>query len=337
MKKHANLAFFIPHLGCPYHCVFCDQNEISGKEMPPTAEEVFRDCDIYLPEVGTVVEIAFFGGSFTAIPLNEMEAYLEAAEPFVRNGRASGIRISTRPDAISPEILDILKRYGVTSIELGAQSMSDDVLRANRRGHGTEEVVSASRMIKERGFSLGLQMMIGMYGAADPRKDAEKTAERFIRLRPGTVRIYPTLVVENTALAGLWKSGRYQPLKLEEAVSISAELVERFETERIRVIRVGLHSERSLQDSVLAGPFHPAFGELCRSRIYRNRIEKELGGRKEAVICCDPKLLSQIKGQKNSNICYFAQQGIVLEIVPQEGRDGFCFAHSTEQERNNCF
>ncbi len=315
LNKHSNLAFFIPHLGCPYRCIFCDQNNISGEQDIISPDEVRATCDRFLPADGSDTEIAFFGGSFTAIPRELMISYLEAAFPFVENCRASGIRLSTRPDCIDEEVLDLLKRYGVTSIELGAQSMDDRVLKLNGRGHLSQHVRDASRLIKSFGFSLGLQMMVGMYGADDPKEDALNTAEEFIKLSPATVRIYPTLVVENTVLATLWRTGRYQPLELENAIDICSELIQRFRDADVNVIRVGLHSEESLQEQTLSGPFHPAFGELCESRILRDQIMREAGERKELIIRCNPRYLSKIIGQKKSNIIFFRNNGIDLNVI----------------------
>ncbi len=322
MKRHANLAFFVPHLGCPYQCVFCDQKSISGQQKAPTKEEVIRTCERFLPSDGAGTEIAYFGGSFTAISRELMVELLQAAYPFVRDGRASGIRISTRPDAVSEEILKILREYGVTSIELGAQSMSDEVLRVNGRGHDSGSVVAASRMIKEAGFSLGLQMMVGMYGAEDPGEEAMYTAHRLADLEPDTVRIYPTIVVDGTALAALYRAGRYVPLELEQAVDISASLIEMFRSRDINVIRVGLHYEESLIGSMVAGPYHPAFGEMCEARILRRAIETELNGCRNAEVRCESRLLSQVTGQKKSNIEYFRSLGIGIRVIPDDGVTG---------------
>ena len=322
MKRHANLAFFVPHLGCPYQCVFCDQKSISGQQKAPTKEEVIRTCERFLPSDGSGTEIAYFGGSFTAISRELMVELLQAAYPFVRDGRASGIRISTRPDAVSEEILKILREYGVTSIELGAQSMSDEVLRVNGRGHDSGSVVAASRMIKEAGFSLGLQMMVGMYGAEDPGEEAMYTVHRLADLEPDTVRIYPTIVVDGTALAALYRAGRYVPLELEQAVDISASLIEMFRSRDINVIRVGLHYEESLIGSMVAGPYHPAFGEMCESRILRRAIETELNGCSNAEVRCESRLLSPVTGPKKSNIEYFRSLGIGIRVIPDDGVTG---------------
>lgn len=292
-----------------------------------TPEEVRETCERFLPADGSDTEIAFFGGSFTAIPRELMISFLEAAFPFIKEGRALGIRLSTRPDCIDEEVLTTLKRYGVTSIELGAQSMDDRVLKLNGRGHSSQHVRDASNMIKAFGFYLGLQMMVGMYGADDPKKDAFYTAEEFIKLSPATVRIYPTLVVENTVLAELWKTERYKPLELETAVDISAELIKMFRKADINVIRVGLHSEESLQEQTLAGPFHPAFGELCESRIMRDQILSEAGERKDLLVRCNPRYLSKLIGQKKSNISFFRNKGIDLKVVQDPSVEEYIIEH----------
>lgn len=292
-----------------------------------TPEEVRETCERFLPADGSDTEIAFFGGSFTAIPRELMISFLEAAFPFIKEGRALGIRLSTRPDCIDEEVLTTLKRYGVTSIELGAQSMDDRVLKLNGRGHSSQHVRDASNMIKAFGFYLGLQMMVGMYGADDPKKDAFYTAEEFIKLSPATVRIYPTLVVENTVLAELWKTERYKPLELETAVDISAELIKMFRKADINVIRVGLHSEESLQEQTLAGPFHPAFGELCESRIMRDQILSEAGERKDLLVRCNPRYLSKLIGQKKSNFIFFRNKGIDLKVVQDPSVEEYIIEH----------
>ncbi len=292
-----------------------------------TPEEVRDTCERFLPADGSDTEIAFFGGSFTAIPRELMVSFLEAAFPFIKEGRALGIRLSTRPDCIDEEVLTILKGYGVTSIELGAQSMDDRVLKLNGRGHSSQHVREASNMIKAFGFSLGLQMMVGMYGADDPKKDALYTAEEFIKLSPATVRIYPTLVVENTVLAELWRTERYKPLELETAVDISAELIKMFREADINVIRIGLHSEESLQEQTLAGPFHPAFGELCESRIMRDQILSEAGERKDLLVRCNPRYLSKLIGQKKSNISFLRNKGINLKVVQDPSVEEYIIEH----------
>ena len=211
-------------------------------------------------------EIAFFGGSFTAIDRQYMLELLTAAKPFT--GVFKGIRISTRPDCIDDEVLALLKEYGVTSIELGAQSMDNSVLELNNRGHKAEDVVNASKRIKEFGFSLGLQMMTGLYGAT-PEKDLA-TAKKIIELKPDTVRIYPTVVMKNTDLAEYYLNGSFVPYTLEESVSLCSTLILLFAKADIKIIRLGLHYSDSLVKNSLDGNYHPAFKELCESRILYN-------------------------------------------------------------------
>ena len=231
--KHSNISLFVPHAGCPNQCSFCNQKTISGSVKELTREEVratlleAKKSNLSSPNT----EIAFFGGSFTAIKRDYMLSLLEEAKPFLDDGTFSGIRISTRPDAIDREVLSVLKEYGVTAIELGAQSTNDEVLLFNRRGHTKEDIINASLLIKEYDFSLGLQMMTGLYKSTDER-DIE-TAKDIISLSPDTVRIYPTIVLENTRLAELLKSGEYISPTLEATVSLCAKLLEMFNENNI--------------------------------------------------------------------------------------------------------
>ncbi len=325
MKRHANLSIFVPHVGCPNQCVFCNQRRISGAISAPTADEVTRLCDEFLPQKGegNGTEIAFFGGSFTAIDREYMTALLAAAYPFVEAKRAVGIRISTRPDAIDDEILTILRRYGVSAIELGAQSMDDEILRLNKRGHKASDVEAASERIKSfGGFSLGLQMMEGMYGDKNPKKTAKETAAEFIRLKPLTVRIYPTIVVEDTELYDLYKAGKYKPLSVDEAAAITAELLMDFESAEINVIRVGLHADESITKSAAAGPFHPAFGEICYSLVMRKKIEEAIkkynGDKSKITVVINRRDLSKTQGHRKSNLAYFSEKGIALKVEIDE-------------------
>ena len=318
MSKHKNLSIFIPHLGCPNQCSFCDQRSISGAQKAPSAEEVAQICDEFLPqENGTDYEIAFFGGSFTAIDRGYMVDLLRTANSFVRQGRAAGIRISTRPDCINTEILDILKQYGVTSIELGAQSMQDDVLKLNLRGHTEADVQTASKLIKEYGFSLGLQMMTGLYGQKNYTDYAVDTARKFVALQPDTVRIYPTVTLKNTMLEQVFSSGEYIPPTLSETVEICAQLMEIFDNAGIKIIKMGLHADTGLEGKIVAGPYHPAFRELCLARQKFLKIKQQLTNTapKSITIKVNPKQLSQWKGQKNSNIHSLKQLGFDARIV----------------------
>ena len=261
-------------------------------------------------------EIAFFGGSFTAIDREYMITLLERAKKYIDKGLFAGIRISTRPDCISREILDILKLYGVTSIELGCQSMSDEVLRLNNRGHRSDDVIKSAGLIKEYGFELGVQMMTGLYG--DSRCTAIKTAERLIALKPDTARIYPTVVLENTELERLYRSGEYKPQTVDEAADICSELLLMFHNADIRVIRVGLHSGGNVEEGYVAGAYHPAFREICESRIYLRKVLDEIERQniKEGVITVTvgSSFVSMMSGQKKANTEKLRETGYILKI-----------------------
>lgn len=259
-------------------------------------------------------QIAFFGGSFTAIDRNLMIDYLKCGYKHILNGSAESIRISTRPDAIDQDILNILKQYGVKSIELGAQSMCDDVLKANLRGHTAGDVVNASKLIKENGFELGLQMMMGLY-KSDEQKDLY-TANEFVKINPDTVRIYPTVVLKNTLLETLYKSNEYKPLDVDKAAKNGAVLLKLFYDNNINVIRFGLHSID--KESFIAGAFHPAISELAQGYIYRNIIEEKINDKGFYTIFVNQKELSKAIGQKKSNIEYFKKKHIFLDILPNE-------------------
>ncbi len=305
--SHANVALFVPHVGCPHRCVFCDQCAISGSDALLTPEDVRNACVTARQSLGERVndtEIAFFGGSFTAIDRAYMLALLTEAYACVTQMGFMGIRCSTRPDAVNDEVLLLLKRYGVTAIELGAQSMDDEVLRLNERGHTSGDVLRACEMIRKHGFSLGLQMMTGLYG--DSLEKTLATAHKFCEIRPDTVRIYPTIVMEGTALERLYREGRYRPLSLDEAVEQCAQCLVLFEECGVKVIRVGLHATDELQSGMVAGPFHPAFRELCQSRILLDRIKAQIKEQHippgDISVKIHPKNLSKLLGQRKINV-----------------------------------
>ncbi len=278
--RHFNIAVFIPEEACPNQCVFCNQHRIAGADCAPSVEEVIAKVEAHLltiPE-GSEVEIGFFGGNFTGIPIEGQKAYLESVQPYLASGRAAGIRISTRPDYISQDILTLLKQYHVTAIELGAQSLDDEVLKITGRGHSVAQVRDASRLIKENGFNLGLQMMIGLPG--DTAEKSIFTAREIIRLGADSTRIYPTLVIKNTELAQLFLDGKYTPLTMEEAVESISEIVPLFVAAGVKILRIGLHPSEGLLDrtSLVAGPFHVSFGEMVFSEIWRKQIENMVFG-----------------------------------------------------------
>ncbi len=258
-------------------------------------------------------EIAFFGGSFTAIDRDYMLSLLDATTPFIE--RFKGIRISTRPDAIDDEILRLLKSYRVTSIELGAQSMSDTVLAANDRGHTADDVTKAAALIQRYDMELGLQMMTGLYQSTE--KLDRKTAEEFIRLRPETVRIYPTIVMRRTRLGELYESGAYQPQTLDEAVNLCADLISLFEDSSVKVIRVGLHDTPTLHEDMLAGPYHPAFRELCESRRMLTKAIRLLQDKPQGsyTIAVHPKSRSKMTGNKKANLIALKDKGFQITIT----------------------
>ena len=324
--KHSNISIFVPHIGCKHQCTFCNQREITGQQYCPGADDVISAAQQAKRDLGERTknaEIAFFGGSFTAIKRSYMTELLEAAYPFVKDGSFYGIRLSTRPDAIDREVLDILRGYGVTSIELGAQSMDDDVLKMNRRGHTAADVEKASALIKEYGFSLGLQMMTGLYGSSD-EKDRE-TAHRLARLSPETVRIYPTVVMRGTELYGLYSRGEYSPQTVEQAVTLCAQLLSFFEEKGINVIRLGLHDSESLRESMAAGAFHPALRELCESRIMfkKTLMLLESKGIREGTVefRIAPCSVSRFTGQKRCNMNILRERGINA-VICQDDRLG---------------
>ena len=318
--KHRRVAIFVPHAGCPQQCSFCDQRMISGAVKAPTPEDVRKIAAEALTHAGKDAQLAFFGGSFTAMDRSYMISLLESAREFVENGSYSGIRISTRPDAINDEVLAILKRYHVTDIELGAQSMCNDVLRANTRGHTAEDTRTAAKLIKQRGFGLGLQMMTGLYG--DTNDTTVHTAQQITALSPDTVRIYPVLVLRGTGLEHLYRTGEYAPLTLNDAVERCAQLLKLFGEKGIAVIRLGLHDSPELKANLVAGPYHPAFRELCESRLMLNVALTELKSKGIAKgdirLLVSPRCVSRMIGQKRGNLAALAGLGYNAKVVARD-------------------
>ena len=307
MRKY-NIPIFVPHKGCPFDCVFCNQNRITGHIKSVTPYEVTDIIERYLETIEEssekhIIEVAFFGGSFTGIPIEEQSALMERVEPYIKSGRIDGIRLSTRPDYISREILDNLKRHNVTAIELGVQSLVPEVLKAANRGHTPEQVQEAVSLIREYDFSLGLQMMTGLPG--DTPERSVYTAEQIIAMKPDCVRIYPTLTIKDTALETLYKRGEYVPETLDEAVALSKRLLLMFETAGIAVIRIGLQPTDEINESasVVAGPFHASFGELVGSAIYYDIAREKLKGMTgEVTIYVNPREISKMSGNRRANI-----------------------------------
>jgi len=319
-KKHGNLSVFVPHIGCPHRCSFCDQRTISGAQQPPTPDDVEKLCrEAIAIDSDRELELAFFGGSFTAIDKSYMISLLDAAAKFYGKG-ICGIRMSTRPDAVGEEMLTLLKGYPVTAIELGAQSLCDRVLEKNRRGHTAADVIDASARIKRFGFELGLQMMIGLDGETE--QDCYDTAMKIIECRPDTVRLYPTIAIEGTELGSRVKKGEYKPLSLEEGVRRTTRVMELFGqyAPDIRIIRVGLHPSKELEDRMLGGPYHPAFRELCESEIMLNRLVAQLDvlPKGEYSIAVHPRDVSRMSGQHKRNIKKLGDLGYGIRIIADE-------------------
>ena len=317
---HNNVSIFVAHVGCPNICSFCNQHTISGSQSAPTIDEVRSTCEMAFNQIEdkSNTDIAFFGGSFTAIEKSYMVALLECVQDFIGKDKFIGIRISTRPDCITSKILDILKKYNVTAIELGCQSMKDSVLTANRRGHTAQDVYNACELIKSYGFELGLQMMVGLYTSTI--QDEYYTMNEIIKLNPKTVRIYPTVVLKGTHLDELMQSGKYKLYSLDTMVDICADFLTQFNNSGINVIKCGLHSSELVEAEMTGGYYHPAFRELCESRIYRNIIESIVKENPNRVnnaysIFVSSRYISMATGQKKSNIKYFKDRGILLSIL----------------------
>ena len=274
MKKHINIPLFIPHMGCPNQCVFCDQHTISGacSFIRKNAADTIAQTLTTIP-ADAVCEIAFFGGSFTGIDRTLMTDLLDLAQSYVETGRVRGIRMSTRPDYIDEEILQILSRYTISAIELGIQSMNDAVLAKCRRGHTAEQTRTACMLLRRAGIPWVGQMMIGLPGAS--METELDCAREICAMGACACRIYPTIVLHHTELAAWTTAGQYVPLTIAEAVERSAAVLEVFLAHGVDCLRIGLCDSESLHDpaSCLAGPVHPAMGELVAGRIYRNRME----------------------------------------------------------------
>ncbi|MCX6245977.1 MAG: radical SAM protein [Bacteroidetes bacterium] len=309
--KHFTIPVFIPLEACPFTCIFCDQKKITGWSKVPSPadiETMIRSHLLTFPVNDRIVEVGFFGGTFTGLPAEQQRRYLETVMPFVKSGDVDAIRISTRPDFISGEVLPLLKEYPVRTIELGAQSMDDGVLKASGRGHTSGQTELASGMILDAGFSLGLQMMIGLPG--DSEEKAVRTAEKIIRAGATETRIYPVVVIRGTPLETLFKQGKYLPLSLEEAVSRTKSVVRVFEESSVKIIRIGLHPSDGLLNGqyLIAGPFHPSFRELVMTAIWKDRLDGLCNGKQETCI-----IIRVNPADRNAAIGYSGQNRKMLE------------------------
>lgn len=282
MKKHAIIPIFIPHLGCPCQCVFCNQQKITARTKAVSTDEVRETVERYLSTLADLdpseIEIAFYGGSFTAIPIDAQIAYLEVANEYIDQGRVSSLHISTRPDCIDEGILSNLKRYNVSTIELGVQSFSDEVLRLSKRGHDSDTARKAARLIKERGFKLGIQLMIGLPG--DSLESCIYSARETVALFPELARLYPTLVIDGTELYDMYEDGSYEALSKEEALLRTKEMYKILHKAGINIMRVGLKSTDIIGGSDLSaingGTYHPAFRQLVEGEIAYETLKEQL-------------------------------------------------------------
>lgn len=305
VKQFYTIPIFIPELACPHRCVFCNQHSITSVLKTPTLDETQRIIEKYLSTIpeNKTVDIGFLGGNFTGIPVKEQKAYLETAQPYLRAGKVSGIRISTRPDYISEETLSLLKSYGVSTIELGAQSMDETVLQKSGRGHASEDIREASTMIKTAGISLGLQMMTGLPG--DTAGGAKNTAREIIGLGADNTRIYPTLVVKGTYLETLWREGKYHPQTMEETLDLLSELIPLFRESDVDILRVGLHPTEGFLsgEDLLAGPFHPSLKALALSRLWKKKLHQKTQNLKVNAIKIrvNPKDIPHAVGHQSEN------------------------------------
>lgn len=329
MKKQYIIPIFVPHLGCPNDCIFCNQKSISGQKKNMTKEKAKKIIDDYLKNIKNEeaqIEIAFFGGSFTAIEKNLQEELLQVAYEYIKEGKVESIRISTRPDCIDKETLKMLKRYKVKTIELGVQSANDYILKRSNRGHDFDDVKKASKMIRWNGFKLGHQMMVGL--PESTRIDEINTAKALIKLKPKMIRIYPVLVVKNTKLQEEYENGTYEPLPLVQAVEVCKELVRMFADKNIDIIRIGLQNTEEITDpqnpesEVVAGPYHPAFRQLVESGMWYDAIVgkiKKLNVKvKEVEVTVNPIDSNNVIGHKKENVSKLKETYDVDLILKQD-------------------
>lgn len=318
MKKRI-IPIFVPHKGCPHDCIFCNQKKITGVSTDVTSEDarnIIEEC-LETIDKDADVEIAFFGGSFTAIDIDIQKGLLSVAKEYVEKGLVKDIRMSTRPDCIDEDILSMLKEYKTSIIELGVQSLDEKVLLDSIRGHQSEIVYKSSKMIKNSGIKLGLQMMIGL--PADTEEKCIFTAKKFVELKPDCVRVYPTLVVKDTGLEKLMEQNKYNPFTLEESVNIVKKVLVLFYVNNINVIRVGLQATDDIQigKAVLAGPYHPAFRELVEADMIKDYLEFVIlqnKNIKQMLVKSNKKNISKIIGNKKTNVKYMEEKiGVLLK------------------------
>ncbi len=319
--KRFIVPIFISNQGCPHKCVFCDQKKITGSikvdidKVKDTIETAIRS-----KRWKDKIEVAFYGGTFTNLPIKYMKSLLEVIRYYIEKGIIESIRISTRPDSINDHIIDILKEHNVNTVELGVQSLDDNVLTLSKRGHTSKDTIESLYKLKEAGFQVGIQIMAGLPG--DTKETFMNTIKKVINLHPDMVRLYPTVVVKGTELERMYREGKYTPLSLEEAVDICSDALKELEERGIPVIRIGLMNSESLKRNIVAGPWHPSFGFLVSSKmLIKNRILPMLRNLKDKAstsIFVYPNLIPLVRGYKNQGIKLIeSETGIkILKILP---------------------
>jgi histone acetyltransferase (RNA polymerase elongator complex component) len=311
------IPIFIPHEGCPHCCIFCNQHSISGHSTEPVSpREIDETIRIWLdrcqPENRGQVQVAFYGGSFSGLPAERQAELLGAVRPFLQQGRVQEIRLSTRPDYIDHERLDLLIRHRVGIIELGAQSCDDQVLQQAGRGHSSASIAKAARLIKAYGIRLGIQLMLGLPG--DRFQTLRRTVQEAIRLQPDFVRLYPVLVLKGSGLESLYHRGEYRPLSLGRAVVLAAYMKKRFDDQGIQVVRMGLQPTGELERALVAGPFHPAFGHLVDSRLMLHQARRALAtapGTDKVTLMIADRDQSVFRGIRSANMHRLQELGLL--------------------------
>ena len=334
MKRHSIIPIFIPHKGCPNDCIFCNQKKITARQQAVTGEDVQNTIETWLstlePRGVETIEIAFFGGSFTGIPMEEQSAYLAIAKTYKDSGRIHKIHLSTRPDYINKSILDNLKAYSVDVIELGVQSFDNGVLTKSGRGHNASVVYESSRLIKDYGFELGIQLMIGLPG--DSLETCIYSAKETVKIGPSIARLYPTIVINDTELYNQYIRGEYVPLTQDEAILRTKEMYKILDDAGINIIRVGLKSTDLINDrensEINGGTYHPAFRQLVEGEIAKERIESLLDAetfdlhlRTKVDFYANPKCMSALIGHKGKNKAYFLENYPHLDVLYKVNRE----------------
>ncbi len=327
-KRGLIVPIFIPYEGCPYRCIYCQQEKITSQSARPinrltikqTLQKAINSTGF---DAGSDPEVAFYGGTFTRLTLSRMKEMLEAVSPFLGKGLFKSIRVSTRPDSVQEEKLHLMKERGVATVELGTQSMDDGVLGLSRRGHTARDTVDSVHLLRAHGFKVGIQLMPGLPG--DSEDTFLKTVDEVIKLRPDMVRLYPTLVIKGTELATWYNENRYLPLTLDAAVRICHRSCVRLEQRGIPVIRIGLMSSTALVpgDEIVAGPWHGAFGFLVRSDIHQEKIASCLPRRGVADrmrLRVPPREIPLVRGYKNRGLHLIQEKtgAKVTGVMPDE-------------------